>query len=238
MMRTNKYSKINTKTKIVNINKRKFFDKRFQINVKPMNTKKNLNKIFILLKNYVFNLRKSNISLPEITQLKLNSNSIFCRMEYKGKNLFMLGLNEKNFLNFKDYFNQIIEIILTAKKQKINIDPHLKNFVVDENKIYYVDIFPPYSNDLKKIRQNYYINSSEKKIVNSNFEFFKPKNLFYHFVSDLIKINPKFESRINYIYKILKKKKVINSDKNNFNKIVKKILHTEKLREKKNLYLI
>ena len=91
-----------------------------------MNTKKNLNKIFILLKNYVFNLRKSNISLPEITQLKLNSNSIFCRMEYKGKNLFMLGLNEKNFLNFKDYFNQIIEIILTAKKQKINIDPHLK----------------------------------------------------------------------------------------------------------------
>ena len=66
MMRTNKYSKINTKTKIVNINKRKFFDKRFQINVKPMNTKKNLNKIFILLKNYVFNLRKSNISLQRL----------------------------------------------------------------------------------------------------------------------------------------------------------------------------
>ena len=237
-MKKNIYSKINTKTKIIKSQKNSFFDKEFRINISKMNNQKNLSKLFRILLDYYKNLKKTKINIPDVINFKLNRNFIFCRMRYMGENMFMMGLNEKNFSKFRVQFDQIIRLINIVKKKKINLDPHLKNFVVFKDTVYYVDIFPPYTKELEKMRQHYYINEYEKKILNKNFEFFYPKNLFYHMVSDMIKFNPKFKKKINLIYKILIQKKVIFSSKNFFLKKVNEILKIEKIREQKKLYLI
>jgi len=85
--------------------------------------------------------------------LNLKSKKIICRMKYEGKNLVE---NKKNLLNHKNFqinVNKIFEILKIAKKNKIKIDPHIKNFVLNNKKeIYYVDIFPPYVKQYEKLR--------------------------------------------------------------------------------------
>ena len=100
-----------------------------------------------------------------------------------------------------------------------------------------MDIFPPYVKKYEKLRSKFYKTYDEKLICNKNFSFFYPKNLFYHFIADLIKFNKKYKKRLNLIYKVLIENHVITSSKIFFIKKYKKIIEIEKLRVRKNYYL-
>ena len=156
-MKRNVFSKLNTKTKLLKKNKKLFFDKQFKINIKLMRNTKVINKIIRLIKVYYQNIYRAKINIPVVKSLKKNSNKIFCRMEYQGKNLVQKGFTFSNKDFFLKYIDEIIEILLKAKNKKIMIDPHIKNFVVnDGGKVFYVDIFPPYSNKYNLLRKLYY----------------------------------------------------------------------------------
>ena len=237
-MKRNVFSKLNTKTKLLKKNKKLFFDKQFKINIKLMRNTKVINKIIRLIKVYYQNIYRAKINIPVVKSLKKNSNKIFCRMEYQGKNLVQKGFTFSNKDFFLKYIDEIIEILLKAKNKKIMIDPHIKNFVVnDGGKVFYVDIFPPYSNKYNLLRKLYY-QPKEKKILDNNFVFFQPKNLFYHFISDIIKLDRRNINNLDFYYQILKKKKVIFSKKKNFKKKVFNIMEVELERERKKFYLI
>ena len=145
-MKKNTFSKINTQSKIIKQNGKIFFDKHFAINVASMKNKKILKEILKLIKIYFTKIRSSGIKIPKVLNLKIQSNKILCRMDYKGKNLIQKGLRFSNIRSFTKNLDDILEIISKAKRNKIMLDPHIKNFVVDSDEnIFYVDIFPPYS---------------------------------------------------------------------------------------------
>lgn len=234
----NKYSVLNTNTKILFIKKKKIIEKTFQLNIREMNKKNVQKKILKIIRSYYKQIKVSGILIPKIFSLKIKSNKIVCRMEYKGKNLIEAKTNFTNKENFIINLKKIFFILKKAKIKKINIDPHIKNFVLsNDSKMYYVDIFPPYVKKYEKLRSKFYKTYDEKLICNINFSFFYPKNLFYHFIADLIKFNNKYKKRLNLIYKILIDNHLITSSKYFLIKKYKKIIEIEKLRIRKKYYL-
>lgn len=237
-MTKNKFSVLNTKSKVFIFKKQKIFEKTFQLNIPEMNNDIILNKLIKIINNYYYQIKNSGIPIPHMMSLNLKSKKIICRMNYEGNNLIE---NKKKLLNSKTFqvnINKIFKILKIAKKNKIKIDPHIKNFVLNNKKeIYYVDIFPPYVKQYEKLRSNFYKTSEEKKICNKNFSFFNHNILFYHFVADLIKFNESYEKKINYFYNTLKSKKIINSDIIYFKKKIKQIIEVEQLRVKRKFYL-
>lgn len=238
-MNKNKYSAVNTRSKIKSKKGFKFVEKEFSINVKNMNTKRNIKKIFFMTHEYYERILKSGINIPSIDKFILKSNKIFCSMKYEGKNLVEKNLNHKNTKFFYSKLAAIFDIIKKAKKHQIKIDPHIKNFVINSSgKVYYVDIFPPYSKKYENLRALYFNTMEEKKICKKNFSFFNPSNLFYHFVSDLVKLDYNFIYKLDFFYKKLREVKAIKSSKSFFKKKVIQIMEIEKFRVKKKIYLI
>ena len=238
-MRINNYSVLNTKTNIRKKNSYKILDKKFSFNVRGMTEKKIVKKVFLMIKKYYSQILESGINIPKIENISLRSNKIVCSMNYEGKNLIEKKFNYSNVQLFSKYLDKIFEIIKLAKKNKIKIDPHIKNFVINsQDQVFYVDIFPPYCKEYETLRELFYQTEEEKKICNQNFTFFNSSNLFYHFVSDIIKIDTRFHYKIDFFYKKLRKIKAINSSKSFFKKKVIQIMKIEKLRIKKKYFLV
>ncbi len=238
-MKINNYSVLKTKTNIRKKNNYKILNKKFSFNVRGMRDKKITKKVFLMIKKYYSQIAKSGINIPKMNNISLKSNKIICSMNYEGKNLIEKNFNYSNAQLFSNNLDKIFEIIKIAKKKQIKIDPHIKNFVINsQNKIFYVDIFPPYSKDYEVLRELFYQTIEEKKICKKNFTFFNSSNLFYHFVSDIIKIDSRFFNKLDFFYKKLRKIKAINSSKSFFKKKVIQIMEIEKLRVKKNYFLI
>lgn len=237
-MKKNNFSVLNTRTNIRKKNDYKILDKKFTFNVIGMKNNKITKKVFLMVKKYYSQILKSNINIPKVDNIFLKSNKIICSMRYEGQNLIEKGFNYKNIHIFSKYLDIIFDIIKIAKRKKIKIDPHIKNFVINsKNQVFYVDIFPPYSEDYEKIRELFYQSVGEKKICKQNFKFFNSSSLPYHFVSDIIKIDSRFFNKLDFFYKKLKKIHAINSRKIFFKKKVIKIMEIEKLRIKKKYYL-
>ena len=148
-----------------------------------MNNDKILNKLIIIINNYYYEIKNSGIPIPKMISLSLKSKKIICKMKYEGKNL----VENKNKLltpkNFQININKIFEILKIAKKNKINIDPHIKNFVLNNKKeIYYVDIFPPYVKKYERLRSKYYKTIDEKKFAIRIFRF---STIIFYFIISL-----------------------------------------------------
>ena len=235
----NRYSVLNTNTKIIYSKKYKIFEKTFKLNIPQMNKKLIQKQVIKMIKDYYYEINNSEILVPEIISLKIKSKKIICRMKYEGKNFIEKKSKTLSEEILKDNLNNIFAILKIAKLKKIRIDPHIKNFVINsKNQIFYVDIFPPYTDKYENLRSKYYKTHDEKFICNKNFTFFYPINLFYHFVADLIKFNKIYKTKIGFIYNKLVDMGFIKSSKKFFIKKINKIIEIEQLRIKKNYYLI
>ena len=234
----NKYSVVNTNSKIIHLNKIKIFEKFFCINVPMMNKSFYIKKISRMTKDYYVKIKNAGISIPKLIELKVKSKKIICRMEYKGKNLIENNFNVYK-KNYSENLDKVIHILYLAKKENICIDPHIKNFVINKKKqIFYVDIFPPYSKKFEKIRNKYYVTNLEKIICKKNFHYFKPANIFYHFVADLIRTNKNYYRELNFFYNKFSKISAIKCKKNFFKKKIFNIIRIEELRLSNNFFLV
>ena len=105
---------------------------------------------------------------------------------YRGKNLVELAGEdiEKYYDSNKPFFEDIIKIIKVARDKKLYFDPHIKNFTIHENKVWYVDIFPPYGEKYLEILLK--SNPSQREKIVENHHIFSPEMLPYHFLADFL----------------------------------------------------
>ena len=234
-MKIKKFSKINTKIKFINNRVLKIYNINHieKINIKILRFIKNE-----ILK-YYNKIKKSNILIADLHNLKIKNKKIYCSMSYEGKNLLQLGLSHKNYLENLNYIFQCLDLLYFAYINKIFIDPHIKNFVLNnEKKIKYIDIYQPLTSRYMKYRINKSKSPIEKKIVKKNFNFFSYKYIFFHFFSDLVKINTNFLKYKNLYLKIIEDKYSIKLSKINFLKTIYEIKKIELQREKLKIFLI
>jgi hypothetical protein len=234
-MKIKKFSKINTEIKFVNNKILKIYNINHtkQIDIKMLRFIKNE------ILNYYNEIKKSNILTADLYNLKIKNKKIHCSMSYEGKNLLQSGLSYKNYLENLNYVIQCLDLLNLAYKNKIFIDPHIKNFVLNKEKeIKYVDIYQPLTSRYMKYRINQSTSLLEKKIIKKNFDYFSYKYIFFHFFADLVKVNKNFLKYKNLYLKIIEDKYSVKVSKINFLKIIYKIKKIELQREKLKIFLI
>lgn len=197
-------------------------------------------KVHDLILEYVSKVRQAEIPMPEIEYSHLEDNAIKCICKYVGRNLVQeFGSNDLIDLVKKhhDVLEEVVKNIKKAQEANLFIDPHIKNFTIDNNKLYYVDFSPPYSEAYNRMRLEYAL-ESERDIVRENLDAFSPCQLGYHFAGDLLKEDARFGEVIEEVYGLLIGGGVIHDDFKNFLVRANAIKDVELTRVKREIYLI
>jgi len=144
-----------------------------------------MDRIRTLISDYVDQLKYANIPIPKIYGSHVKENKLIYVCQDVGENI-----------DWNNYIREMLNVLYKAKNNNVCIDPHPRNFMMDENKkIWYVDFTPPYSEDYFNARLDM-AKSSEKKLLENHFSLFKPDNLIQHFIADIYKTNSKIEEII------------------------------------------
>lgn len=187
---------------------------------------------------YISKIIESGIPLPDIKEHYIKNNKIFFICKYMGENIHQLFIKESlDFIKNKELLSQITDIIKKAQKSNIYIDPHPKNFVLKNNKLYYVDFSPPY---LPEYNNLVIANTEEKHkgLVKKNLEAFSPNEIGYHFAGDLLKEDNKFGNIMLGLYSYFKEERIINGSFEEFIKKANEIKNIELERVRRNVFLI
>ncbi|SVD72048.1 uncharacterized protein METZ01_LOCUS424902, partial [marine metagenome] len=185
MVNYSKYSVINSNVKIVKINGKYLIRKIIKNNVNLGVSQSFLNK---LIQKYVKQIRSAEINLPEIVNYKLGNGDITYYCIPKGENILeVFDLNELVFGKGRKFLSAAIKEIGKAVLNEVNLDPHIKNFVIENNEVSFVDFSPPYIDEFFDLRMSVALDS-ERTIIKNNFEYFGPEYLYHHFVGDFFNI--------------------------------------------------
>lgn len=222
-------------TRIERDTNRSLIRKKYKKNVALQLSVSELKK---LVDKYITDLKKANIPIPAILNSKIEEETIVYETKYCGKNIIELGFKIEKFDLFKNHIAKMAQILKKAMKKNIYFDPHPKNFVFDNNdEIFYVDFYPPYSDNLKKIRISQ-ASIEHAEIIDKNFSFFTKDFLPEHFCGDFLNIDKKSECIFKEIYLIEKDQGISLNNEKDFINQAKYIRSIEDLRLKKNIYLL
>lgn len=129
-----------------------------------------------LLWGYQTQLWSAGIRVPPIRSLRVAEGVLEIRMEYKGEPV-----------PEGQHIDKMYQIVKAAVDNNLCLDPHPRNFVVDDvGRVWYVDITPPYSEEYFEAALQ---KSPQPDLLAKHFEVFKPKNLMAHFIADIYKTN-------------------------------------------------
>ena len=230
------FSVLNTNVEILNYNGFKTIKKIYKPNI---NLDIKIDELNNMLLKYINLIKSAEINFPKVIETKVTNANIVYFCEYKGKNILEL-FSYKDFIsgNADLILDQIFNILRRSIKNNLYFDPHPKNFTYQNSKVYYVDFCPPLIPEYIKKRVEY--DRKHQNIVIKNFEYFSPKNLFFHFCGDFIDVFRKedYNLIINRIYNLLLSKKII--DKIEFDEFLMKctiIRNLEDSRLEKKVYL-
>lgn len=203
------------------------------------NTNLGLNTIELksLIDRYILSLKRAAIPIPEVINSYISNERIIYESTYCGKNIIEMGLNNANFGSFLPQIAEILDVIKSAINADLYFDPHPKNFVFEDSRIYYVDFFPPYCSELLNKRLEI-AKSSEVDLIRENYSFFTKDYLTEHFCGDFLNIDKKFEQFFYLIYKTCVEMGLSNSNLVEFSKKAKYIRGLEDERLAKGIYLI
>ena len=107
--------------------------------------------------------------------------------------------------------NQIEIILKNCKKNNLGLDPHIKNFTLSKEKVFYVDTFPPVSKKYIDLLTKY--NPNLDKEIRSHLRTWNPEKLRYHFLADVKKTKELNQG----FYKVAKENFIKNGSIRNFN---------------------
>ncbi len=177
--------------------------------------------------------------VPKILNSEIKENCIIYNVEKRGKNIFDMNFDIKTFDNFKVYIEKMVDMLNEAFISGIYIDPHPKNFVVEGDEVFYVDFFPPYSEEYnEKVLDKFKGNKESYQIVKKNLGYFKGIDIFPHFCGDFLNINKNYIKLFGEIFNLIKP---LVRDFYNYEEFVKKaneIRNLEDLRIEKGVYLV
>ena len=182
--------------------------------------KDTVNKFII---EYYHSLTSKGIPVPKL----LEHGTLRFVSIYHGKNFVELaGDSIKDYYNSnKGFFKDVLKILKIAKDNHIYFDPHIKNFTVFNNKVWYVDIFPPYGEKYLEILLK--SNPSQKEKIIENHDIFSPKMLPYHFLADFLATFEDEEVTKSLAEEMVKMKFFDKIDM----KIVRKVMEIDRLRK-------
>ena len=191
-----------------------------------------------LMDDYLFSLKILDIPIPRVIDSYIEDDNLIYECENCGKNIIELGLNITNYLEFENYIAKMIYLLGQVKCSDIYFDPHPKNFVFNEkNEIYYVDFFPPYSDDLLRKRLKI-AKEDELEIITENYRNFTKDFLMQHFCGDFLNIDKNFEVVFEDIYKIIIELGFYEKSLDQFIIESKRIRLSEDIRIKRNIFLL
>ena len=210
-----------------------------KITLHPSWGRPHVEALFELTLTYIEQLQKANIYFPAVKTATRGENYFLFLCEYKGINgvQYIEEYGFPMFLAPGGFLNQMFEIIRQAQHQKISLDPHIKNFVFDGEKVWYVDFSPPWGKEYYQLRFSV-ASGEEKKILRSFFSCFEPKQLGYHAASDLLKTDSSSLAMMPKIYDALHKRGMVTSLYEYFLEEGSRIREAEATREMKDLFLL
>ncbi len=168
-----------------------------------------------LILKYYEKLKENNIPVPNL----IESNGLSFTSDYKGENIIDSTNDIEEFYNFNEkIFDSIFDIIKLAIEKNICIDPHIKNFTIDNEEVYYVDVFPPHGEEYWKILLD--SNEGREYEVSETLDLFKPNMLAHHFLADFHGTFNNMKLVEKLAKKMVEKNLIKSFDINTFNKIL------------------
>ncbi len=195
--------------------------------------------IYGMILSYIEKIKKANIPLPKIYSTKIENNELIFDSKFQGYNL----LQKQNISNPSEWYNKhrdkiytIFSILKKAQDNKLDLDPHVKNFVINESgEIYYTDFFPPAQEDYYKLRLT--IAFEEKEILEKFFKVYHYSTLGVHFFADLLKENNGFIELSQEFYNLSRSSSMFNGSHQEFLNVAEKIKSIELERVKRKISL-
>tara|TARA_Y100000816_G_scaffold291379_1_gene282559 strand:- start:277 stop:945 length:669 start_codon:yes stop_codon:yes gene_type:complete len=188
--------------------------KKFKLKTIPENYK---NRVSYYIYQYHIKLNKIGVPVPRL----YHRQNLKFTFEYCGDSLIEI-LKNKSLSDKYIYIvlDQIISILLKCSSNKVDLDPHIKNFTIKDNTVYYVDTFPPMIKDYVELLVKY--NSENKINIRKHLSTWKYNRLMYHFLAD-IKKTKSLNRKIYYESKkmFLKKRLIRNFSDKKINEIIK-----------------
>lgn len=193
--------------------------------------------------NYFSKFQEAAIPFPEVKKHSLNEEEKRIRLvcKYEGSNVMQL-LQEKGssslFHEARPWLQQIMQIFKQAQNFLLYIDPHPKNFVVnEEQKVYYVDFSPPCVPEYMQLLLDQ-LPGEDRTIAEKNFECFHPRVLGYHFAADLLKENLGYQEIMKDLYDFFLRGGIISSGYPEFLQRAEEIKAIELERVRRKVFLI
>lgn len=175
---------------IVKLNKKRQIKKIYKINTIPVKYYKYINNE---INKYYTKLSKCK-NIPRLIKNKKNLEFYF---EYCGNSLFdILQAKKLTKVKMEKILYGVTQILNFCEKNKINIDPHFKNFTILNNNVYFVDIFPPLTK--KYIQLLTHFNKKIKNKIIKHLNTWNYQLIKQHFIADLKK--SKFINRNFYLF--------------------------------------
>ena len=235
MRNDSQYSVINTKITHTKINGIKCLKKVISANCDFCISQEDL---YLMFEKYIDEINSSKINLPKVLSHKLEKTQITFYCEEKGINILeKFNLNELIFGKGREYLLKIIKEIKKAVKYNLNLDPHIKNFVIKNDEISYVDFSPPYIEEYFTLRISI-AKKEEKEIIKKNFEYFKPNYLYHHFLGDFFNVDKNISNNsLKEIFGLMENELNLKQSFEKFLSTSKKIRNLEDKRIKRGIFL-
>ena len=144
--------------------------------------KKEVEKVSKFIYSYYKALNRAGVSMPKL----ISRQGLTFKYEFCGESLIEILKGKKLSKSFMENIVNQIEIILkNCKKNNLGLDPHIKNFTLSKEKVFYVDTFPPVSKQYIDLLTNYNLHISQE--IRSHLKTWTPEKLRYHFLADVKK---------------------------------------------------
>jgi hypothetical protein len=187
----------------VKLNNRKHILKKYIIKTIPKKKFKVINDCILSYHKILYK------NCPGIPKLISNQKNLEFKFEYCGESCSQILQKKRiSVAEMNMILSGITKILDNCEKKKIDIDPHFKNFTIKNNKVFFVDLYPPINNKFINILTN--CNKKIKNEISKHLKTYSYKYIKHHFLADLKKskyINRKFYS---YSKKFFLEKKIIN----------------------------
>ena len=199
-----------------------------------------IKEIYNHILTYIEKIKQANLPFPELFSHSCENNELKFNSQFQGYNLFQ----KTEITNPKNWFEQnkiqikaMLSILKQAQDNNLDLDPHIKNFVINpKGEIHYVDFFPPPLEDYYKLRLN--LETQEKELLTDLFQVYSYKTLGIHFFADLIKEDLKFMDIAEDFYTLIKDMGFHVGTYDEFLETANKIKTTELKRVEKDLNLL
>lgn len=188
---------------------------------------------------YYHLLLKAGIPAPKIVETSANCEQLTFVCESRGQNVIehLDSVSLKDVLEQGKILEQVLAIIKSAQKNSLYLDPHIKNFTIDDGHVWYVDFTPPWLPVYFDLRLSV-ATDHEKAILRPFFECMHPKVIGFHFVSDFIKMDKDNSQSLSLIFEKLAAMGLIKEDYDHFCREVERIKKTELAREREQVFII